>query len=497
MSKIIVIGAGVNGLTLALYLKKAGRDVLVLEKNTEAGGLLNGYEFHPGYFSPGLHYETSQLRKWVINDLNLESFGLKFAASSEAALTLGDGQQLAISQNTTETAKEIAKLSEKDAEAYKEFRKFYKTIEKPVSDFVNNPPADLVDPKIPDLFSLLKRGAALRRLGKKNMLTILRLAPMAVYDWLDEWFENGLVKAALALPAVTASHGGTWSPGTNAVLMIQQVCAAPRVEGEALGFFAALKKAADAAKIEVRYGAEVKSIKPGKGVELSGGEFIEGKIIAASSDPKKVMLDMLEANTLSSKCENRMMNYRMTGLCSQLLLALKKKPNLPGGAKSKVVQIVTDLDSIEKSFDASKYSELPDRPSLEIYFPEGANPVASVLIHFTPHTLKSGWSEEVKLQFVEKVIDQIEERIPGFKAEIISQTLLSPQDIEERYSLTSGDRFYGEQTLDQLMVRPSPECAQYSTPFEGLYLCSGGSFPGGGLTAAPGALAAKAILANS
>jgi phytoene dehydrogenase-like protein len=42
-------------------------------------------------------------------------------------------------------------------------------------------------------------------------------------------------------------------------------------------------------------------------------------------------------------------------------------------------------------------------------------------------------------------------------------------------------------------VRPSPECAGYATPVRGLYLCGGGTHPGGGLTCAPGALAAATM----
>jgi phytoene dehydrogenase-like protein len=44
------------------------------------------------------------------------------------------------------------------------------------------------------------------------------------------------------------------------------------------------------------------------------------------------------------------------------------------------------------------------------------------------------------------------------------------------------------------MIRPSPECVHYRTPLRGLFLYGSGSHPGGGLTCAPGELAAQAIL---
>jgi phytoene dehydrogenase-like protein len=73
--------------------------------------------------------------------------------------------------------------------------------------------------------------------------------------------------------------------------------------------------------------------------------------------------------------------------------------------------------------------------------------------------------------------------------------VLTPVEIEARYGATEGHIYHGEHALDQLLIRPTPECARYRTPIEGLYLCSSGSHPGGGLTCAPGALGARAILA--
>ncbi|MBN2662174.1 MAG: protoporphyrinogen oxidase [Bacteroidales bacterium] len=49
---IIIIGAGLTGLTLAFYLKKAGKNVLIIEKNDIVGGVIQTHE-HDGFI-----YET-------------------------------------------------------------------------------------------------------------------------------------------------------------------------------------------------------------------------------------------------------------------------------------------------------------------------------------------------------------------------------------------------------------------------------------------------------
>ena len=38
--QIVIIGAGLTGLTLAFYLKKQGKEVLIVEKSAKTGGVI-------------------------------------------------------------------------------------------------------------------------------------------------------------------------------------------------------------------------------------------------------------------------------------------------------------------------------------------------------------------------------------------------------------------------------------------------------------------------
>ena len=79
----------------------------------------------------------------------------------------------------------------------------------------------------------------------------------------------------------------------------------------------------------------------------------------------------------------------------------------------------------------------------------------------------------------------------------MAREVLTPLDIESRYGVTGGHIHHGEHALEQLITRPAPECARYRTPIDGLFLCGGGTHPGGAITCAPGALAAKTLLKPS
>jgi phytoene dehydrogenase-like protein len=58
MKKILIVGAGLGGLSTALRLAKSGYEVCIVEKNNQAGGRLNqlkkdGFTFDtgPSFFS--------------------------------------------------------------------------------------------------------------------------------------------------------------------------------------------------------------------------------------------------------------------------------------------------------------------------------------------------------------------------------------------------------------------------------------------------------------
>ena len=73
-NKIVVLGAGISGLTAAYLLNKEGFDVTVLEKKNEVGGSIEtvfegGYLFDRG---PNSGLETTPLIEQIIKDLNLK-----------------------------------------------------------------------------------------------------------------------------------------------------------------------------------------------------------------------------------------------------------------------------------------------------------------------------------------------------------------------------------------------------------------------------------------
>ena len=121
------------------------------------------------------------------------------------------------------------------------------------------------------------------------------------------------------------------------------------------------------------------------------------------------------------------------------------------------------------------------------------------MAQFAPYRLRSGdWKTEGKREALgDAIVDAVAAYAPNLKASILARQVLTPVDLEEIYGVTGGHVFHGETTLDQVFtMRPLLDWAQYRTPVRRLYLCGAGTHPGAGVTGAPGANAAREVIAD-
>jgi phytoene dehydrogenase-like protein len=505
---LIVIGGGQNGLTTAAYAAKAGRKVLVLESRNQLGGLCSADQFHPGFTSPGIMQDSTTARPWVIDELGLKEFGLKMRTEEAPVFAPSvEGKGILLWKDAERMREELDPISGADAKAYGEYRAQIKRITPFIRRVFDGFPPDVMTMSFPGLWDLGKKAVSLRMLGKADMMEILRISPMCVADWMNEWFSSDLLKAALSGPAIYSTFTGPWSPGTNANLLLAECLSQASVEGGPAKLISALHQACTKAGVEIRTACTVDEvlIKGGKvtGVRV-GTESIESNQVAASVDPKTLFLKLIPAHNLTHNFEGYILNWRARGTVAKLNLALKSYPDFAcrPGLKVEYARTGETLDELEKAYDHSKYREFSKNPALEIYVPTLEDPslapegqhVMSVLVNYAPYNLEGGWSEEKKEELYGNAMTQLEKYMPGIKDQVLGKQLLSPVDLEAEYGTDGGHLHHGEHASDQLLVRPTPETARYATPFPGLFMCGSGSHPGGGVSCAPGALAAKAIL---
>ncbi len=493
---VIVVGGGHNGLTCAAYLGKAGRKVLVLEGRDVLGGLAVG-PMLGSTRAAGPLSDAARFRSKVIDDLALQSHGLKLERKAMRTAVVGDAGRLVLSRDVDETCRSIAEISKKDGEHYRDYRRFLDAVAPVVRAFIDRPPLDFVDLESQSKIEVMKRALGLRGLGRERMLELFRVAPMSAADWLSEWFESSLVCAGIALPALALAYAGPRAPGTATNVLLAETATTVRIAGGGAAVAAALEGACKGAGVEMRTGSRVARLTIANsavsGVELEDGDRISAGTVVCACDPRTALLDLVPPGQLPGRTEWRIGNWRARGTLAHL--AVKLEGNVDFGDADRLL-VVDDLDDIEKAFDAVKYRQVAQRPVLEVdrSSAEDGGSTLSIKIHHVAHERDGGYDESTRAALSTAVLDRLEGALGGVRDRVRESVLWCPPDIATELGTSGGHIGHGEVTLDQLLVRPIPECSQYRSPIASLFLASSGCHGGGELSGLPGAHAARAVL---
>ena len=501
---VIVIGAGPNGLTTGALLARSGRKVGIVERRDQVGGLAAAHPFHDGYRCGGVLNDTSTVRHELLSSLSLERHGLVMDREAPAVtVATGAGEPFVLHYDAKRGAEALGVASARDADRYRGFREFVGRVAGVINALLDEVPPSLASPGARDVIRMLRSGLSLQRLGRRDGAEISRVAAMCIADWLDEWFEDPRLKAAIAEPALRGSFMGPRSPGGAFNLLVYECRQGPRVRGGGPALVEALEKAARAAGAEVLTGVTVREIATHggriQGVRTDGDGDLSAPIVAASSDPRHTVLELLDSGAVGEGWASRMQHYRCRGTAAVAHVVLHARATPDG---SVFIRTARDMTAMERAFDAVKYRRVSEEPILDVFVPSREAPdcapkegeTLSVLAHFVPEHIEGGWDTGAKHALFESIVAALDHAMPGVRDAIAAYDILTPTDIAARFGVTGGHVYHGEHALDQLLVRPAPECGRYRTPIGGLYLCGSGAFPGGGLTCAPGALAARAIL---
>jgi phytoene dehydrogenase-like protein len=246
-----------------------------------------------------------------------------------------------------------------------------------------------------------------------------------------------------------------------------------------------------------------------KGVALANGNELYADIVVSNLDPKRTFLKIMDEGDLPSDVVTKAKNFKIRGSSGKLNIALDGLPTFTGLPKDSPLclgekHFIDSLPRMERAYDDWKAGTWSKDPYVDMLIPTQIDPtmappgkhMMSVFVQYAPPKVNGeDWTAEDKAGFEKTVIDQISNYSPDFKDLILHCETRTPKDIEDEVGLTEGNIFMGELTFDQLLFnRPFPGYAQYRGPVKGMYMCSSGSHPGGGVMAAPGANAAREIL---
>jgi phytoene dehydrogenase-like protein len=507
----VIIGAGHNGLVCATYLAKSGQKVLVLEAADKPGGLGADREFHPG-FRCSVAHTIGHFPKKIAADLNLQSHGFEAKSKSlpliglcvnEGNVYLRDGLVSGVGVADTVAFQKYTRLLHRLAVALEPF--WLKTI----PGIGNN--------TISELMTFAHLGLNIRRLGKKDMREFLRIASLPIRDLMDEFFDHDALKGMLAWDSLIGSKMAPRSPNGAVITLLYRLAGSSRgahiiPTGGVDGLIKALCSSAFASGVEVRCSAAVDQIlveqsgdgQAARGVKLANGETVLADRVISAVDPHQTFISLVGVKHLNIGFSNRIRRLRCEGYVGKLHLALDGVPEFSGINELDGRMIIApELDAIEFAYDDAKYGMLTENPVIEIVVPSmhdaslapAGKHVLSAHVLYVPYKLKGGWDAEARDRMCERAVDVITRYAPQIREQILHQEFLTPADLEQQYKVTGGHWHHTELAMDQmLMMRPTYEAAQYSTPIPGLFLCGAGCHPGGDLTGAAGHNAAREIL---
>ncbi len=518
----IVIGAGHNGLANAAYLAKAGLDVLVLEKNDYVGGATVSRELHEGWKYSNCSYVCSLLRPEITRDLNLPKFGLQVIPYIGGVTFMRDGDYFGNYDDHERQYREMARHSKRDAGAYERYTADVTKHTRFIRPFLLRTPPDPTSFKPKDIGELLFLAKSFYNLGEKVLGDALRFWTMSIGDFLDEYFETDVIKAHLAGSGIIGTALGVYSPGTAYVLLhhyMGEVDGSVGAWGFARGGMGSVSKAIALAFQsfggEIKTEAEVDHIlvsgRKVKGVVLANGDELYADIVVSNLDPKRTFLNVMQEEDLPASVVKQAKNFKIRGSSGKLNIALDGLPTFKGLPDNSTLMagdmhFIDSMERMERAYDDWKNGTWSRDPYVDMLIPTQVDPtmappgkhMMSVFVQYAPPKLTTGeWTDEDREAFGKTVIDQISSYSPNFQDLIVHAEIRTPQDIENEIGLTEGNIFQGELTFDQLLFnRPFPGLAQYRGPVKGMYMCGSGTHPGGGVMAAPGANAAREILAD-
>jgi phytoene dehydrogenase-like protein len=379
-------------------------------------------------------------------------------------------------------------------------------------------PPDLMDRSLGDATAWGRFGLDLRRMGGEEMMEFMRVLPLPVTMYLDEWFESDALKGALAAPALLGNQLGPYGSGTNFMLLYRHANGFMRrraVVGGMGQLSAALAAAAEQHGAEIRLGTAVDHITleddRATGVSLADGTQINARIIISNADPRRTFFGLVGPTNLEPRFMRHVRNIIYRGVTAKINLALSAVPSYIGETEKNHlagrILISPSVEYLERAYDAAKYGSFSPNPMLDITIPTLLDPslapegkhIMTIIMQYAPYRLQDAGSkmqdadwEDQREQLGDKVVQTLEQYAPGIKSLVLDRQVLTPLDWEKSYGLTEGSIHHGQMSLDQLLImRPVSGWSRYRTPIENLFLCGAGTHPGGGVTGAPGYNAAR------
>ena len=508
---VVVIGAGINGLVAANYLARSGLSVCVLEARDVVGGACVTEELIPGAKWSSCAFVQGLFRPEIGRELQLDRFGLQMYSPPVQGFSLfPDGDHMYLWKELHRTLQELEAKVPGEGQRFIDFGARFRRFGDIMRPWLFRPPPPLSEV-----------AATFEATGEQDLLRDFVFT--SVRDLLDRNFESEHLRGFFTFFGMVSIWGGPSMPTTSYVYghhasgeFESTFGRWAFVRGGMGGLTGALADAARASGATIRTAAPVRrvAVKGGQaaGVVLDSGEEIAASRIVSNADPKRSLLQMVDASDLDPAFRTRVEGIDQRGSMARIHLLVDELPRYIGvtsptpGPQNVGHQLLgAREEAFEKAWEAQRRGAFPDEFVIEAITqsvtddtlaPPGRHTL-TLGVQQLPITLADGTWDGLKEQWADRVVEDLCRYAPNIRNSVLERVVISPADLQNEYHLTGGNIFHAAMSLEQLFAsRPLPELARYRTPIKGYYLCGAGMHPGGGVIGTPGRNAAMTLLAD-
>jgi len=475
--KIVVIGAGMGGMTAAARLSRGGHEVVLYEASDQVGGKCRtewigkvAFDTGPSLLTlPAVYKDffqrTGKPMGLVCPIESVDpSFDYRFA----------DGSNLKFSNLSRN--KTLESISETfGAESAAQWDRIMKRAER-MWDVSRGP---FIESELKSPISLMKRLTFMRDMKVIAPWKTLR-------DHADEILKDQRLRYIMDRYATYSGSDPRKAPAVlSTIAFVEESFGAWHVKGGLGQLTATVYQRALDVGVKFHLSTAVASIstegKKVTGVVLADGTFVQADVVVANADASLVYNKLISGHKRALKKARKNIaqaDVSVAGFC--LLLGMRKDPE-------QVLNHHTILfpENYDAEFDAIFTHGKPvEKPTIYICAPQ--DPAMSkdetlegwfVLVNAPTHGQFDWNNKEFARNYANTIIDQIEARGISVRDRLESLTIRTPADLEAAVHAPGG-AIYGTSSNG---ARAAFMRAKNRSPIKGLYLVGGSAHPGGGL----------------
>ena len=482
MSRVLVIGAGIGGMSAAIRLAKAGHQVEIFEGSDQVGGKCRTKWIGSVAFDTGptlltlpavyrdLFISTGDSLDSVLDLVPVNpSFDYRFANGDSVVFeNLSRLQTLGAIRGA---------FGEKSA---LDWNSLMLRAER-MWDVSRTP---FIESELNSLFSLAKRPSFLRDLQTiapwKSLRSLVKeISPDQRLQYIVDRYATYSGSDPRRAPAVLLS-----------IAFVEEAFGAWHIRGGVGKLALAMNDRAMELGIKIHLNAQVVAInqKQGRatGITLKDAMVIEAEIVVANADATQVYSSLLAEPLPQLRKPRRALRKASPSLSGfSIYLALKRDTR----AKQLRHHTVLFPANYDAEFDAIFSKGIPvEDPAIYICAPQDSEMVKdqssegwSILINAPRHSLNGAgwnWNDPIFAQeYSQKIINRIEAHGYAIRNRLLRMDIRTPADLEGEV-MAPGGSIYGTSSNG---VRSAFTRARNRSPIKGLFCVGGSAHPGGGL----------------